>query len=174
MPVAQIVAGFTKVFVGEIVEKGKDLPLAIIIPWPKASADLPPLDDPSSYSAGTPRREWTVVSGPPTRGISHVPARNWPCRRRAAITRQTALHAISPYDRQPLRLTITGCCNSEMSLHRLPLSFSLGRAAHTSFNCCSYTSRTISFRFCTFTDMFSLGRLQNTLHFLRTNLVRSF
>jgi transcription initiation factor TFIID subunit 11 len=42
MPVAQIVAGFTKVFVGEIVEKGKDLPLAIIIPWPKALTDYLP------------------------------------------------------------------------------------------------------------------------------------
>jgi len=29
MPVAQIVAGFTKVFVGEIVEKGESRPLAM-------------------------------------------------------------------------------------------------------------------------------------------------
>jgi hypothetical protein len=50
MPVAQIVAGFTKVFVGEIVEKG-DSPPPLAIVWVIVSLC-------GFYSAGGPSSSW--------------------------------------------------------------------------------------------------------------------
>jgi len=65
-PVAQIVAGFAKVFVGEMVEKGNNLPYETYVP-----ARLNSLFHSTrrSVAAG---RDRTVVTGPPARSLSIV------------------------------------------------------------------------------------------------------
>jgi len=99
MPVAQIVAGFTKVFVGEIVEKGECRSLLIhhvaISPHhPHRNLIIIVLVR-SSCSPGAPRREGTPVSRSPARGVPHVPGGDRARWLRSAITREKALHAIS-------------------------------------------------------------------------------
>src|SRR5712675_2386913 len=93
MPVAQIVAGFTKVFVGEIVEKGvKCCPSYHVA---NLGSNLGPC---SSCRPGASWRKRSLVSGPSARGVPHVPGRDGARWRRAAITREKALHAMSTRD----------------------------------------------------------------------------
>lgn len=74
-PVAQVVAGFAKVFVGEIVEKGM---FQVIRAEPRYTV----ADYLSSCSAGCAeeeRRYWAVISGPPAGSLPTVSAGDWSC-----------------------------------------------------------------------------------------------
>jgi len=98
-PVAQIIAGFSKVFVGEIVEKGGLFSsgfsrLNSTLTWSKCSAS----------STGATRRHWTSFTRSSSRSLQNVSARDWTCRCCAASQRQETVRALaSQYPRCVLR-----------------------------------------------------------------------
>lgn len=88
-PVAQIVAGFSKVFVGEIVEKGARFPVYALL---SCRAELA---HDSEAGAGAPRRGWPAFAGSSEGGVPDVPGRDGAGRLRATGQVQTSLRTVN-------------------------------------------------------------------------------
>jgi hypothetical protein len=106
MPVAQIVAGFSKVFVGEIVEKGSLSNLLSSSRLRQAS---------STRGTRTERRCGSTVTGPSARGLSCVPAGDWAGGSRTPNRREEAFRAMSTVVRRKPSASISsyGVCIPE-------------------------------------------------------------
>ena len=88
-PVAQIVAGFSKVFVGEIVERGTISPPFIFL-GPKASN----VNESSTRSPSAERRHGAVVARSPARSVQDVSGGDGQSGRGSAFAFEEALHAV--------------------------------------------------------------------------------
>ena len=74
MPVAQIIAGFSKVFVGEMVEKG--MSVSRVRCWFDNSCICYSSLVCSPYGASTSWRDWTALTRPSPRRVSDVSRRD--------------------------------------------------------------------------------------------------